>query len=242
MSAPAQALKILEIARSASGDLVTAIEIMPQNLLALTQEKISDLVSPLNPLPPWALILEFSGADEEQLTALMEGCLAEAFEAGALEDGVIAQNEGQRANFWKWREAIVWARKQSGPGLANDIAVPVSKVPQFLEHCTAALKAEFPGLRIMPFGHIGDGNLHYNMLAPLGMSEADFLDWRPRIIARVNEEVSALSGSISAEHGLGRLKAEDIQAIKPAAEIAMMRAVKQALDPKGIMNPGVVLP
>ncbi len=239
---PAQALKILEIARSASGDLVTAIEIMPQNLLALTQEKLSDLVSPLDPLPPWALILEFSGAEEGQLTHLMEACLAEAFEAGALEDGVIAQSEAQRSNFWKWREAIVWARKQSGPGLANDIAVPVSSMPLFLERCTAALEADFPGLRIMPFGHIGDGNLHYNMLAPEGMNEEDFLAWRPQIIERVNSEVDALNGSISAEHGLGRLKAKDIQAFKPAAEIALMRAVKQALDPKGIMNPGVVLP
>ncbi len=239
---PAQALKLLEIARAASGDLVTAIEIIPQNLLALTQAKLPDMVAPIDPPPPWALILELSGAEERSLTQLLESCLSEAFDAGALENGVIAQNEAQRANFWKWREAIVWARKQSGPGLANDLAVPISSLPRFLERCTPALEAEFPGLRIMPFGHIGDGNLHYNMLAPEGMSEADFDAWRPPIIARVNAEVDALGGSISAEHGLGRLKAENNLAFKPAVEIAMMRAVKQALDPKGIMNPGVVLP
>ncbi len=242
LSKASQALKVLEIARSASGDLVTAIEIIPQNLLALTQAKLADLVAPIDPPPPWALILELSGADEAQLTELLETCLSEAFEAGALEDGVIAQNEGQRANFWKWREAIVWARKQSGPGLANDISVPVSHVPQFLERCTPALEAAYPGLRIMPFGHIGDGNLHYNMLAPEGMSEAEFDAWREGIVERVNAEVDALGGSISAEHGLGRLKAQHNTEFKPASEIAMMRAVKQALDPKGIMNPGVVLP
>ncbi len=242
LSKPEQALKVLEIARSASGDLVTAIEIMPQNLLTLTQNLLPDMVSPIDPIPTWALILELCGADEEQLTQLMETCLAEAFEAGALEDGVIAQNEAQRLNFWKWREAIVWARKQSGPGLANDIAVPVSQMPLFLARCTPALEEAYPGIRIMPFGHIGDGNLHYNMLAPEGMSEADFKAWRPAIIDRVNSEVVALDGSISAEHGLGRLRAGDNVAFKSASEIAMMRAVKQALDPNGIMNPGVVLP
>lgn len=242
LAEPGHALKILEIARSTSGDQVTAIEIMPRDLLALTQATLPDLVSPLAEIPAWALILEFSGNDGEALDASMEACLTEAFEAGAVEDAVIAQNEAQRATFWKWREAIVWARKQAGPGLANDIAVPVSALPRFLERCTPDLEQRFPGLRIMPFGHVGDGNLHYNMLAPEGMAAEDFAAWQPEIAHLVNEHVHALQGSISAEHGLGRLKAEEIQRFKPPVEIAMMRAVKRALDPKGIMNPGVILP
>ncbi|GAB5470874.1 MAG: FAD-binding oxidoreductase [Rhodospirillales bacterium] len=241
LAKPADALALLEVARAASGDQVTAIEIMPRNLLALTQATLPDLVSPLADLPPWALILELSGADGQALEAQMETCLAEAYEAGALTDGTIAQNEAQRANFWKWREAIVWARKQAGPGLANDIAVPVSALAAFLESCTPALEKAFPGLRIMPFGHIGDGNLHYNMLAPEGMAEADFDRLRPEIEAAVNERVRSYAGSISAEHGLGRLKAAENERHKPPVEIAMMRAVKQAFDPKGLMNPGVVL-
>jgi len=242
LAQPADALKVLEIARSASGDQVTAIEIMPKNLLELTQATFTDLVSPLEEMPAWALILEFSGADAEALESSMEACLTEAFEAGAVADAVIAQNEGQRANFWKWREAIVQARKRAGPGLANDISVPISSLPTFLERCTPQLEEKFPGLRIMPFGHIGDGNLHYNMQAPEGMAAEDFARWRPEIVRIINDQVHALEGSISAEHGLGRLKAEDIQRFKPAAEIAMWRAVKQALDPQGIMNPGVILP
>ncbi|MEO1193869.1 MAG: FAD-binding oxidoreductase [Pseudomonadota bacterium] len=238
---PTDALAVLEVARAASGDQVTAIEIMPRNLLDLTQDLLRDLQAPFAQTPPWALILELSGADEAGLTAQMETCLAEAYEAGAITDAVIAQNAAQTATFWKWREAIVWARKQSGPGLANDIAVPVSALPAFLAETTPALERAFPGLRIMPFGHIGDGNLHYNMLAPEGMAEADFAAWRPRIEAAVNAQVRAFDGSISAEHGLGRLKAADNAAHKPAPEIAMMRAIKQALDPKGLMNPGVVL-
>jgi len=243
LEAPAQALKVLEIARAASGDQVTAIEIMPQNLLQLTGETLTGLVAPIAPHPPWVSILELSGADEGQLTQRLETCLTEAFQAGALTDATIARNEAQRTGFWKWREAIVWARKQTGPGLANDIALPVSALPGFLAGCSALLAERFPGLRIMLFGHIGDGNLHYNMLAPPGMSEADFKAWRLQIAALVCDEVSKRGGSISAEHGLGRLKAQENLRFKPAAEIAMMRAIKTALDPnKGLMNPGVLLP
>ncbi len=242
LSEPAHALKVLEVARAASGDQVTAIEIMPQNLLKLTQAKLPDLVSPLSPIPAWALILELSGADSAQLESQLEACLTEVYEAGALADAVVAQNEAQRAIFWKWREAIVWARKQSGPGLAHDIAVPISALPEFLATCGPALEAAFPGLRIMPFGHIGDGNLHYNMQAPEGMEEGAFDLWRPGITREVHERAHALGGSISAEHGLGRLKAAENVRRKPTAEIAMMRAIKRALDPQGLMNPGVVLP
>jgi len=242
LAKPADALRLLAIAREASGDQVTAIELMPANLLALAYEKLPDLERPLAEAHPWTVVLELSGAEEADLTARMEGLLAEAFEAETVADAVIAQSEGQAAAFWKLREAIVWARKQSGPGLANDISVPVSAMPAFLAKATPLLEEAFPGLRIMPFGHIGDGNLHYNMLAPEGMAAEDFAAWKPEIMERVDDLVTEFGGSISAEHGLGRLRVAENIRLKPPIEIAMMRAVKRALDPQGIMNPGAILP
>ena len=154
---------------------------------------------------------------------------------------MIAQSATQAEKLWSLRENISEAQKIEGISIKHDIAVPVSRIPDFLAAADAALLSGWPGIRIVAFGHVGDGNLHYNLSKPAAGDNAAFIASQPAVNAVVHDIVHALNGSISAEHGLGQLKREEILRYKSATEMALMRAIKQALDPLGLMNPGKVL-
>jgi FAD/FMN-containing dehydrogenase len=176
------------------------------------------------------------------LPALLEATLAEAFEAGEVTDAAIASSSAQRAAMWKLREEHSEAQKREGASVKNDVSVPVSAVPELLRRARAALTALVPGSRPVPFGHLGDGNIHLNLQQPEGMDPKAFLARAEEIMGCVNAIVRDLDGSFSAEHGIGRLKPAMLAEWRGGAELAAMRAVKAALDPRGVMNPGKVLP
>ena len=176
------------------------------------------------------------------LRELAETVLAEAMEAGEVLDAALAESDAQAQKIWRIREEHPEAQKREGASVKNDVSVPVSRVPEMIRRCSAALVALIPGSRPVPFGHIGDGNIHMNLEQPEGMDPAAFLARGHDIMDCVNEIVRDLDGSFSAEHGVGRLKTDMMEAWRGGAELAAMRAIKAALDPKGIMNPGKVLP
>ncbi|HEY9347892.1 MAG TPA: FAD-linked oxidase C-terminal domain-containing protein, partial [Inquilinus sp.] len=191
---------------------------------------------------PWYVLLELSSpAAEAPLAEQLEAILAGGFEAGLVADAAIASSEAQRKSFWRLREAIVEGQRFEGGAIKHDIAVPVAKVPEFLERATALAEAMVPGVRVVGFGHLGDGNIHFNLNQPVGADRAAFMARCEEISHRVHDIVAALDGSISAEHGVGLMKRDEIAERKPAVEIDLMRRIKRAIDPAGIMNPGKVI-
>jgi FAD/FMN-containing dehydrogenase len=176
------------------------------------------------------------------LRAMLEAVLEQALADALVLDAAIAESEAQRATIWRLREEHSEAQKRAGASVKNDVSVPVSKVPAFIRRATAACAALIPGIRAAPFGHLGDGNIHFNLEQPEGADPAWFLAQEHAIMDTVNEVVRAFDGSFSAEHGIGRLKPYMMPDWRGGAELAVMRRIKQALDPLGIMNPGKVLP
>jgi D-lactate dehydrogenase (cytochrome) len=236
------AIGLLAAAREASGDAVTSMELIPRLSLEFACRHVNGVADPLNEPHENYLLVEFSGARPdggmaENMTAFLEG----AFEDGLVLDAAIAQSEAQRGDLWRIREAIVEAQKFEGGSIKHDIAVPVDKSPEFIRRAVAAVTAAMPGIRPLPFGHIGDGNIHFNLSQPPGMDMDEYLSHWAEMNRIVHDIVAELDGSISAEHGLGRLKREEITRYKSALEIELMRKVKAALDPQGIMNPGKVV-
>jgi FAD/FMN-containing dehydrogenase len=198
-----------------------------------------------DPLPqahPWYVLVELSDSTEgDALGTLLEESLGAIAEAGGIVDAVVATSQAQRQALWKLREDIPEAQKLDGVSIKHDVSVPVSRVPELIERASAALRARFPGIRIVAFGHVGDGNIHYNCGAETAAAAQAFFEHAEEVNHIVYEVVNSLDGSISAEHGLGQLKREEIKRYKSAIELEMMRAVKRALDPGGIMNPGKVI-
>ena len=236
------AIDLLAAAREASGDAVTSMELIPRLGLDISMRHVAGVTDPLNTPYDNYLLVEFSGARPdggmaENMTAFLE----EGFERGLVLDAAVAQSEAQRNDLWRIREAIVEAQKLEGGSIKHDIAVPVDKTPEFIRRAIAAVTAAMPDIRPIAFGHIGDGNIHFNLTQPVGMDRAEFLSHWKRINRIVHDIVADMQGSISAEHGLGRLKREEITHYKSAVEIDLMRRVKAALDPKSIMNPGKVV-
>ncbi len=236
------AIDLLAAARNASGDAVTSMELIPRMSLEFACRHVAGVTDPLSEPHENYLLVEFSGARSdggmaENMTAFLEG----AFEIGLVLDAALAQSEAQRADLWRIREAIVEAQKFEGGSIKHDIAVPVDKSPEFIRRAVAAVTAAMPGIRPLPFGHIGDGNIHFNLSQPPGMDAGEFLTHWAEMNRIVHDIVADLDGSISAEHGVGRLKREEITRYKSALELEMMRKVRAALDPKGIMNPGKVI-
>ncbi len=213
---------------------VTGFELIHRMGFDFLAETGFDLKPPLR--AEWSVLVEISGA--AGLAEGLESALAAAFEAGQVSDAVIAQNEAQRAHFWALRETIPEANKRVGSISSHDISVPVSAVPAFI----ARAQKEVPtGLRINCFGHMGDGNLHYNIFPPKGGNRADYAAQRADIARTIFDIVAEFEGSFSAEHGIGRLKVKDLERYGDAGRLRAMRRIKTALDPVGIMNPGVVL-
>jgi FAD/FMN-containing dehydrogenase len=189
---------------------------------------------------PWYVLLDLAdGGDEETLRGELSSILAEEAERGRLDDAVIAQSLSQAQDLWRLREGIPEAIRAEGPALRSDIAVAVRDVPKFVTRATAAVHMAMPGVRVVCFGHVGDGNLHFNVLPPPSARVAP--DWAKSLYVVLYDVVDALCGSFSAEHGVGQAKRGELRRYKSDVEIAMMQALKQALDPRNLMNPGKVL-
>ncbi len=233
------AVALLRLARDRAGDALTGFEVMNRASLALVARELPQLPQPLAPAA-WTVLLELSDAESaNHARQVFEGLLEAAFEAGILHDAAIAQSLQQARDFWHLRESIPLAQAQAGLNIKHDIALPVSAIPGFVAEMDAALARYMPGIDIIDFGHLGDGNLHYNVQAPAGVAPAAFLAAHEAPInALVYDAVQRRGGSISAEHGIGRLKREELAQRKDPTALALMRSIKRALDPQGLLNPG----
>ncbi len=236
VASPAAAVDLLNSAKSAFDAQLTAFELISEASLALVLKHIPDTTRPTAP-SSWYILAEFSDA----ATAAVEHWLGGRMEAGAVADAAIAHSGIQAKKLWALRENIPEAQKIEGISIKHDIAVPVSRIPDFLSRADAALEAAFPGIRVIAFGHAGDGNLHYNLSRPDAQENAAFIAAQPAVNRIVHDAVHALNGSISAEHGIGQLKREELVRYKSPVELALMRSLKRALDPRGLMNPGKIL-
>ena len=239
---PQAAVSLLSQLRTTSGDAVTTFELMPRLALELVWRHIPKSVNPFDETYEWYLLVEISvGRQGTDTRAFVEEELARALEADRIYNAAIAQSESQRESFWRLRETIPEGQRTEGASIKHDISVTTSELPRFIEECSALLKQIAPEARIIPYGHMGDGNLHFNLSAPVQGDTQMFLALAPRIHRAVHDLVAQYGGSISAEHGIGQLKRADLVRYKSPVAIDIMRSIKAALDPKGIMNPGKVL-
>jgi FAD/FMN-containing dehydrogenase len=238
----ADCVALLGLAQQQLGAGLTGFEAMNAFSLSLVAQHMPQLRQPL-PAAPWTVLLELSDNESEvHARERFEGVLGQALERGTIGDAAIAESVAQSHTMWHVRESIPLAQAEEGLNIKHDIALPVSRIPPFCEATQAALERAVPGVRLVNFGHLGDGNLHYNVQAPVGVAAATFLAEREHEINNiVYDAVSAHGGSISAEHGIGVLKREELVQYKDATALALMRAIKRGLDPRGLMNPARVL-
>lgn len=234
------AIELLARAKAETGGGVEAFELMKRIGMEFVLRNIPDTREPLESTPPWYVLIELVSGEPGAADAAMERLLSDAFEAGLIVDASIAQNDGQRADFWKVREEQSAAQKPEGGGWKHDVSVPVSRIADFLDEATEAVQRFEPGARVSAFGHVGDGNMHYDVLCPPGVDHAAFIGRWEKGSEVVHDIVARYHGSISAEHGLGRLKTDEARRYKSALEIATMQAVRAAIDPQRIMNPAVL--
>jgi len=241
VASPQAALDLLALARERSGDMVSRLELMARPVLELVIRQLADKRDPLDTPADWYLLMELETSSTAiELRPLLEGILAEAMARDWVGDGVVAESLEQARALWSLREEVPQAIAAEGGGVSNDISIPVSAVPRFISRASPALEAAFPGCRLIPYGHIGDGNLHYNLLPPLDDRDA-FLARAEVVRDRVYEFTLAEGGSIAAEHGIGSAKRERLPRVKDALELELMRGLKALLDPAGLCNPGKVL-
>jgi FAD/FMN-containing dehydrogenase len=243
LDSPADAVALLGHMRAQMGDAVSAFELMARLIIDLLITGVPGHEDPFRQAYPWYVLMDVtSQGPPGSLHGPFSEALAGAQEAGLIRDALIASSGAQAAKLWKMRESLVEAQVSAGGTIAHDVSVPVSRIPEFIERANAAVVAAYPGVRPCAFGHVGDGNMHYNPVRPRDWDGARFKQERPRINRIVHDIVVELGGSISAEHGIGQSRLAELEHYKAPVEIAMMRAVKRALDPKGIMNPGKVVP
>ena len=227
-----QAVALLMLARSELGPALSGFEVMNGNSLALVLKHFPQLVQPF--AAPWAVLLEASDSESaDHARSRFESLLQIALESSLISDAAVAQSRAQSQAFWHLRESIPLAQSQEGLNIKHDIALPLSAIPSFVRAADSVVKRIAPDAQLINFGHLGDGNLHYNVQAPLSLE--------PQVNAAVYDLVGQHGGSISAEHGIGRLKRDELAARKSPVALSMMRSIKQALDPQGILNPGRVI-
>jgi len=237
------AVDLLGLAHQRLGPGLTGFEVMGQFALGLVDKHYPQLRVPLWNETPWCVLLENSDSESEtHARGQFEALLEAALEAGCVTDAVVAENLTQARGLWHIRESITLAQAEEGLNIKHDISIPVSRIPAFVAETDALLAREVPGVRMVDFGHLGDGNLHYNVQAPEGADGKAFLrDFEDKVNTLVFDQVATFDGSISAEHGVGELKVGKLPLYKDPTALAMMRAVKKALDPQNLMNPGRVL-
>ena len=237
------AVQLLGLAHARLGPGLTGFEVMGQFALSLVDKHYPQQRVPLFQETPWCVLLENSDSENEQhARTQFEALLEAAIDVGCVTDAVVAENIAQARALWHIRESIPLAQAEEGLNIKHDISIPVSRIPAFVTETDALLQREIPGVRLVNFGHLGDGNLHYNVQAPEGGDSRAFLrDWEEKVNTLVFDQVHKFEGSISAEHGVGELKAHKLPKYKDATALTMMRAIKQALDPQNLLNPRKVL-
>lgn len=238
---PDDVVNLLALTRDHAGDTVTSFEIIPANAIKMVQSEMPDVRDPNPSELPWRVLCEISMAREAHARDVMETALQAAFEAGLAEDAIIAETLTQAQSFWTIRESIPLCKRAYGTAINHDVAVPVSQIPEFLEVTQKAICEVSPGAEIIAFGHVGDGNLHYSACEPIDAVNPVLNQQADQITKIVHTEAMAFGGSISAEHGVGRLKRDELETIRSPAATAAMKAIKHALDPTGIMNPNRVV-
>jgi FAD/FMN-containing dehydrogenase len=243
VASPDAALELFGRFQSHDPAAVQAFEYMSGLGIEFVLRHIPGATLPLaQPAAHYVLVELATPRPDAGLRATLEAVLEQALADGIVADAAMAESEAQRAAIWRLREEHSEAQKREGASVKNDVSVPVSKVPEFIRRATVACEALMPGIRAVPFGHMGDGNIHFNLEQPVGADAACFLAQDHAIMDTVNEVVRALDGSFSAEHGIGRLKPYMMPDWRGGAELDAMRRIKAALDPLGIMNPGKLLP
>src|ERR1700726_664103 len=240
LKSPHEALKLLAISQNEAAGSLTSFELLSNISVDFSVRHGIDVRDPLGSKHPWYVLMELSSPRDDARAAL-ESILTQGLEQGIVNDAVIAANLGQRTAFWKLRDEMSAAQKPEGGSIKHDISVPVVAVPDFIEQANAAVVKLIPGARPVPFGHLGDGNIHYNVSQPIGGDAADFLGRWHEVNAVVFDIVMRMGGSISAEHGIGVLKRDELPEVKDKVAVELMRSIKAMLDPLGIMNPGKVL-
>jgi FAD/FMN-containing dehydrogenase len=239
---PEAAVTLLGALRAASGDCVSSFELIPRIAVELTLRHIPGVTEPLDTPSAWYALCELSSSRaNEPLEALLEKSLAEAHEAGWVLDAAVATSERERDLFWRLRESIPEAQRKDGASLKHDISVPVSQVPRFIEIAGTWVAQHVPQGVLVAYGHLGDGNLHFNINQKAGTQAFQLQAAEPRLKRAIHDLVRDFGGSISAEHGIGQLKVFELERYASPVELDLMRTVKRALDPNGIMNPGKVL-
>jgi FAD/FMN-containing dehydrogenase len=240
VAGPRAALDLLALARDHLGEGVSAFEIMHRQGLEFLSETLPEIRQPFDEMPEWFVLIDVGLARGLDPAAALEALFVEAFEAGLVRDGMIAQSEAQRHAFWEVREQIPEANRRIGSVSSHDISLPMSDIPAFIARGSGVI-AGIGEFRINCFGHLGDGNLHYNVFPTPGRARADHVAERDAIKRAVHDLVHEMGGSVSAEHGIGRLKVGDLERYGDPVKLQAMRAIKAALDPQGIMNPGAIL-
>jgi len=238
---PAAALDLIHLAQEHGGGTVTSFELMPRIAIDFTLRHGPGIRDPLQAAHPWYVLIELSGSAPHTLRGSLEDMLETGIERGLVTDAVVAASLDQARAFWSIRTLITETQKPEGGSIKHDVSVPVAAVPAFIAEASAAVEALIPGCRPVPFGHLGDGNIHFNVNQPVGADKAAFLARWGEMNALVHGIVGKHGGSISAEHGIGRLKRDLLPTVKDPVAMELMRAIKRTLDPNGILNPGKVL-
>jgi FAD/FMN-containing dehydrogenase len=236
------ALTLFKNASSLCGTALTGFELMPRIGVEFTVRHIPGVRDPLETAHPWYVLIDISTSDSaETAERMMTALLEQGYEAGLIQDATIASSEAQQKAIWHMRESMSDAQKPEGGSIKHDVSVPVAQVPQFMAEAEKAVTAALPGARICAFGHMGDGNIHYNISQPVGADKAEFIERWHDMNKIVHGLVLQHGGSISAEHGIGQLKRDELASIRSDIEMDLMRRIKTAFDPAGVMNPGKVL-
>jgi FAD/FMN-containing dehydrogenase len=242
VTSPQAALALFALASGRAGGALTAFELLSDRAVGFAVKHIAGTALPLADPWPWYVLMEISsGRSAEDARGLVEDMLSAGLEAGSAGDAVIAATLAQASAFWRIREVVPEAQRPEGASIKHDVSVPVASIPEFIEHAGKAVADVSPEARVVCFGHVGDGNLHYNVSQPVGTDPEAFLGLYRTMNRAVHDVVRSLHGSISAEHGIGQMKRDELIATAPAIAIDLMRRVKAAFDPAGIMNPGKVI-